>query len=464
MTDDRERDATTPSLQLPQSATLPYQPFGGAAVLMTARDPEVLLSGPAGTGKSLACLTKLYLAAMKYPGMRGLIARKTRESVSESALVTWEQKVIPPGHPLTAGAKRRARQVYTFPNGSEVAVGGLDSAQKVMSTEFDMVYVQEAIELTEDDWEALTTRLRNARMPYQQLLADTNPSHPRHWLKRRCDDGRTRLIESRHEDNPSIVNPRTGRATPQGEAYLAKLDSLTGARKPRLRHGRWAQAEGVVYDGWDATVHLVNARPIPHHWTRYWAIDFGFTNPFVWQFWAEDEDGILHLYREIYRTGRLVEDLAREGLAMCDGEPGPRAVVCDHDAEDRATLERHTGVLTEAADKGVRAGIQEVAGRLAIRGNGRPRLYVNRDARGHPADPVLVAAARPTCTADEFDGYVWDPGRASREAPLKKDDHGMDALRYLCRKLSDDSIGRSAGYAGDPDADPFADLPPRVFR
>ena len=94
--------------------------------------------------------------------------------------------------------------------------------------------------LSEDDWESLTTRLRNGAMPYQQLLADTNPDAPTHWLKRRCDAGRTLLLESRHEDNPSVTAD-----------YLARLDRLTGARLWRLRHGRWVSAEGVVYEGWD---------------------------------------------------------------------------------------------------------------------------------------------------------------------------------------------------------------------
>ena len=32
-----------------------------------------------------------------------------------------------------------------------------------------------------------------------------------------------------------------------------------------------------------------------------WSVDFGFTNPIVIQWWAEDPDGRLYLYRELYR-------------------------------------------------------------------------------------------------------------------------------------------------------------------
>jgi predicted transcriptional regulator len=46
-------------------------------------------------------------------------------------------------------------------------------------------------------------------------------------------------------------------------------------------------------------------------------VDFGYTNPFVMQWWAEDPDGRLYLYREIYRTRRLVEDHAkRHAIAL----------------------------------------------------------------------------------------------------------------------------------------------------
>jgi phage terminase large subunit len=86
--------------------------------------------------------------------------------------------VLPAGSPIAAGASRRMRQAYHYPNGSEVVLGGLDKPSKVMSTEYDGIYVQEAIELYENDWESLTTRLRNGVVPFQQLIADTNPDAP----------------------------------------------------------------------------------------------------------------------------------------------------------------------------------------------------------------------------------------------------------------------------------------------
>jgi hypothetical protein len=114
-----------------------YWPYGGARALWESRAPEVLLSGPAGTGKSRACLEKGYYLARKYPGSRGLIARKTRASLTEAALVTFEEKVLPPGAPLRYGPQRENREVYRLGNGSEIVVGGMDRPSRVMSTEYD---------------------------------------------------------------------------------------------------------------------------------------------------------------------------------------------------------------------------------------------------------------------------------------------------------------------------------------
>lgn len=430
----------------------PYAPRGGASELLRARQTEVLLSGPAGTGKSRACLEKVFNCASKYPNTRALILRQTRASLTETGLVTWETKVVPKGHPCLVGPQRQLRQNYTFPNGSEVIIGGLsdkEASQKIMSGEYDLIFIQEATELREGDWENLTTRLRNDKMPYQQIIADCNPGPPTHWLKSREAKKLTKIIESRHEDNPQIWDAKENKPTKRGEAYLAVLDNLTGHRKLRLRWGKWAQAEGVVYPTWDAAVHIIDSFPVPRTWDRYWSIDFGFTHPFVWQDWAEDGDGRLYLVREIHQTKTLVEDHARRILELTSDSPRPRAVICDHDAEGRATLEQHAKVITtpaikqRSAGETEKAGIQDVEARLRKAGDGKPRLFIFRDALAF-ADPELIEMAKPICTAAEFDGYIWDPKAKKGERPLKANDDGMDALRYLCRYRAGPRPGRAS--------------------
>jgi phage terminase large subunit len=399
--------------------TRPFGPRGAAERLFYCRDSEILLDGPAGTGKSRAILEKGHLCLLKYPGTRALAVRKTRASMTESVLVTYESKVLPEGSSIKSGASRAMRQAYHYPNGSELVIAGLDKADKIMSTEFDIILVFETTELTEDDLEKLTTRLRNGVMPYQQLLADCNPAGPKHWLNQRALRGAMTRLLSRHEDNPTVT-----------ETYLSKLRALTGARRLRLYEGKWAAQEGLVYDEFSDANVVDEMPPGWHVWRKIRSVDFGFTNPFVCQWWAIDPDGRMYLYRELYRTGVLVEDHARRIVTLSAGERY-EATVADHDAEDRATLERHD-VPTTPAFKAVTVGIQAVQARIRPAGDGRPRLFVLRSALVE-ADPALVEAKKPYSTEQEFGEYVWPKskeGKPEKEEPVKEHDHGMDTLRY----------------------------------
>jgi phage terminase large subunit len=433
-----------------------YRPRGSAKELMENRAAEILLSGPAGTGKSRACLEKILACAIKYPGMKALILRKTLKSLSTTALDTWRKHVavdhIETGEVVYYGGSSEEPAQYRFANGSKVMVGGMDNPTRIMSSEYDLIYVQEAIEFTVTDWENANSRLRNGIMPYQQLIADTNPSTPTHWLKLRCDDGACLMLHSRHEENPILFGD-DGKLTARGIAYMARLDALTGVRKQRLRFGRWVASEGIIWEQWEPRLHVVPAFEPPHAWRRWWVIDFGFTNPFVLQCWAEDPDGRLILYREIYHTARTVDQHAETIMKIVlknpvkrgptlpwTGEwrePRPSAVICDHDAEGRVVWRRETGLVTVAAKKDVIDGIQAVDRRMRPRGDGRPGVELMEGVVVE-TDQSLRDRGRPVSTIEEIPGYVWDitaaakiADKAPKETPRKEDDHGCDAMRYI---------------------------------
>jgi phage terminase large subunit len=425
-----------------QDAIVRYEPRGAALEVFKSRDSELVIAGPAGTGKSLSCLFRVHLAALHNPGIRCLIVRKTAVSLGSTTLVTYEKKVaadvIARGIVRWFGGSPREAPCYRYSNGSVIVVGGMDKPEKIMSAEYDLVFADEATELTVKDWESIATRLRNGVLSWQQQIAACNPAHPTHWIKQRCDQGAARMLVSRHQDNPAYMNA-DGTPTPAGVDYFDKLGRLTGVRRLRLKDGKWAAAEGLIYEGWDDGIHLIDPFQVPGIWTRWWTVDFGFTNPFVWQDWREDGDGRLYLVNEIYRTRRLVEDHAKDILAVAkypSGQwkgPPPRAVICDHDAEDRATLERHLGLSTVAAKKTVSDGIQHVQSRLKVQEDGRPRLFVVRGALV-ARDPALEEASLPTCATEEVTGYVWavKPGAGGlKEEPVKENDHSMDAMRYM---------------------------------
>lgn len=428
-------DGTLNTVEEFSADSRPYRPYGAALEVMYDKSAEVCLVGPAGTGKSIANLTKLYILCEKYPGIRALIVRKTRASLTESALVTWEERVVPFGHPCLSPVSRHHRTSYVFPNGSEVIVRGLDKPGRIMSTEFDVVYVQECNELVIVDYEMLSTRLRNNVMPYQQLLSDTNPDVPWHWLRQRWIAGNVVFLDSKHEDNPVLYDQDKKEWTEFGRNYLSKLEKLTGARKQRLLYGKWAAAEGIIFEGWDSAIHVIQRNALPpgyRKWDHLWSVDFGYTNPFVWGQWLRDNDGRLYLDKQIYKSQRLVEDHAKDIMRYTNQDPAPVLAVCDHDAEDRATLEKHTGVRFKPAYKKVKDGLQAVMERLRIAPDGRPRVYYIEDSL-REIDENLRENFKPFRTEQEYEGYVWNngPNQQKNEEPIKADDHGLDMTRML---------------------------------
>jgi PBSX family phage terminase large subunit len=415
--------------------------YGGALDFWKYRGQEAMLSGPYESGKTLPALTKLHALLVKYPKSRAFITRQTYKSLLATALVTYENKVLPvhPDSPDSAIVKygKSKPEFYQYPNGSHLLIVGMDNPDKILSGEFDFGYVNQAEEITLDAWEKLIARCtgRAGNAPYTQVIGDCNPAHPQHWILHRET---LKLFEQLHKHNPSLFNQETQDWTEQGKRTMEILGSLTGIRKERGFKGRWVSAEGVVYEF--SSAHLIARADVPAIRRWYLSIDFGYTNPFVCQLWGVDADGRMYLWAEIYMTKRTVAAHIPAIKAMI-GDRKIEAIVADHDAEDRATL-RENGLPTSPAKKDIETGIQTVQDRLKIQGDGKPRLYVVQDAcaeydrdlyREYPGDLY------PCCTEHEFAVYAFPPskdGKANKEEPIDLNNHGMDALRYLAMRLT----------------------------
>lgn len=423
---------------------------GNNLALGSCRDREVCLDGPAGTGKTVGALYKIHRLLMKHNGSRALVARKTNTALSGSAMVTYRDNILRGRSDIHwFGGNKVQPAAYRYPNGSEMIVNGLDKPEKVLSAEFDWGYINEVTECDVEDVEFVRIRLRprtgGPAVDYRQLIMDCNPNAPTHWLNLRMNEGVTTRLLSRHEDNPRYFDIRTQDWTDEGREYIfGILGGLSGVRLARYRYGVWAAAEGTIYeDSWDAKRNVIDRFPIPADWPRYLSIDFGYTNPFVCGWWARDPDGRLICYREIYMTKRLVEDHVKtikhySRWGEQGGDPLPREIICDHDAEGRATFERHTGLFTTPAVKSVLEGIEAVASQLKPAGDGRPRLMYFRDALVE-RDADLAARKKPTCTVEEYDTYCWKTkpsGTTGKEEPSKEDDHGMDMSRYMTARFA----------------------------
>lgn len=477
--------------------------YGAGRQLWLDKSPEVLLSGPYDCSKTFGALTKVHLLMLRYPGAKALMVRQSYKALIPSAYASFVDKILPypPGHALCpvevfGGG---APQLITYPNGSTIRLGGLDIPEKVLSAEYDVIFVPQAEEISLHAWEQLANRAngRAGNMPYAQIIGDANPAHPQHWILARNRqlrqggeyDGKPvlQIYWAQHKDNPTIYQrdfsytPKPGEErrllldengeevlTDSGRRRIATLKALTGLRYKRGYLGEWAGAEGTVYEDFSEEHHVIDPFIIPADWDRFITVDFGYTHPLVVQFWALDNDGRMYLYREMYHTKRTVDEHINGIWANVSDDAGAKlhnatgemvrqqvtlgikdfikqdgfnlergqqpVIICDHDAEDRATM-HNAGLITRPAQKAIRNGIDAVSKRLRIAGDGKPRLFFMRGALVEE-DDELKAAYKPTSTVDELPNYVWrdhtsnTEDRAKDEVPIDRDNHGCDALRY----------------------------------
>lgn len=243
--------------------TLTLELRGGNRELFAARDPEILAEGPAGTGKTRTILEMINLICHRYPGVRVLFVRKHQVTLTTTALVTFDTKVLHNGDGVRFfGGSQHEPAAYRYRNGSIIVVGGMgnkNEMEKILSSEYDLIYCNEATELTLDDWETLSTRLRNGVLPNPRIIGDCNPTFGKHWLMQRTDTGKTRLIRSQLADNPAYYN-RDGTTTEEGRLYIERLDRLTGTRYERFRLGLRVGVENAIYPFFDRDLHV---QPLP---------------------------------------------------------------------------------------------------------------------------------------------------------------------------------------------------------
>lgn len=437
-----------------------YYAHGGIAEMMACFDREVLIEGPANTGKTRGVLEKDYSFCTTFPNIRILWVRKTRKSLTESVLTTWEEHVLPPNHPCKqGGAKKAHRDSYEFPNGSVIVLGGMDKPDKVMSSEYDLIRYFEVIEGTIEEWEKLITRLRNKRIYsgvddefgrpifFSQILGDTNPGPAYHFINQRCIDGHCTRIKTTHKDNP--------RFTAEDQAAL---DSLTGVRRKRLRDGEWVSAEGQIWEEFNADEMVIQRRSLwwepedPENprvgieidsepeliCTWYFgSIDWGHRNAGTLQIWGVDKDSRMYLVGEVYRARKSIDWWAG-AIEHCCNKWELERIVADPSRPDLieymndrlgSLAGRSEGDMVIKADNDRGQGIEVVRDGFNDR-----RLFFCADANELGLCEKCREDFKPKGVLEEIPAYVWREtlnGQYDKEEPDPRNhDHGCDAMRY----------------------------------
>lgn len=432
-----------------------------------------MFEGVAGAGKSYAIGNILLILGTRYPGIRILVTRKTRESLTDAFLKTWEDDVLLGSHPMLEGASRINRHSYQFGNGTEMVCGGMDKPSKLYSTDYDIWYCQEAFEFTEDEWLRARRSLRNwgnDDLPFQLLIGDTNPDAPEHWINQRMEQGRTERFVAHHKDNPRHWDHAAQRFTEEGASYQENLEALKlsdenpGVLYRRLALGEWCSASGAVWSNYDRAVHEID-RPVlvepeqraaaaelaAHFGIRWYfgAVDWGFTDPGVFQVWGVAEGKRMYRVAEIFRTSETIEWWSKRAVELYH-EFSLRAIVCDPSRPDAIkSFNDYIGVpndgpariAREAKNNKTTAGVGDMSGldlvRVALQpmADGRgPGVLFLRDSLRAGADSSLQQKKRPFRTEMEIPSYSYvtrDDGKPNKERTDEKcSDHGCDTTRY----------------------------------
>jgi hypothetical protein len=266
------------------------------------------------------------------------------------------------------------------------------------------------------------------------VWGDCNPGAEDHWIIQRRDAGTLAVLESKHEDNPTLYDA-AGALTDQGRRTMATLDALTGVRYQRLRLGRWVGAEGAYYAQLDERLHLCDLRVAPPGWRAWAALDYGFAHPLSFQVGVLDPHGGIVVLGLHHQSRWYIPQHHDAMVALCD-ELGVdwRAIVVygGHDLWARRGGDDPETPADKFAKRGwrlERAQIARVPGARAIGealGNPdagiAPTLQFGPRARG-----VLTTLAR--MVPDPHDAE--DVKKVDADAAGRGGDDDYDTLRYL---------------------------------
>ncbi|MBQ8600104.1 MAG: phage terminase large subunit [Clostridia bacterium] len=280
---------------------------------MNAKEDEILFGGAAGGGKSFGQLADALQYALRYPGSRQLLLRRTLPEL-ETSLIRTALTV----YPSSLFRYVSSRHTGTFSNGSILDFGYCDSERDVIryqSVEYDVIRFDELTHFTESMYLYLMSRLRGAAPYPRQMKSTTNPGGIGHdWVKRRFVDpapsntiiqdefGTRRFIPAKVADNQFL--------TAGDPDYVKRLQRLPERERRALLEGDWDLCEGRFFTRWDRSIHVCDPFPIPEHWRVYFAMDYGL-DMFAGLFIAEDEQGFFYVFRELYESGLIVSEAAK---------------------------------------------------------------------------------------------------------------------------------------------------------
>ena len=231
------------------------------------------------------------------------------------------------------------------------------------------------------------------------------------WWSRRGPTSENPYID------PEFIESARRNLTPQ--AFEAKILA------------RFRTSVGHVLPEFDPNVHVTHLEYDPRK-PLYGAVDYGYTNPFVWLWIQVNSRDQVCVLRERYVRNVTTEDHADYMKKLSEEEGLTWKRVCDDPsgADERATL-KSRGFKVFKRDCEVQVGITLIRNALELRDDGRPGMLI---------DPSCVG------TIEDFKSWRYpetkDEAGETKEDPVKGRDHGPEAYK---RFLSWHTGKRKAG-------------------
>lgn len=366
-----------------------------------------LLEGSVRSGKTWISLVlwALWVASMPKDGEYLMVA-KTLTSLSRNCLNLLESLVGSKN--FTYSTSKKEGRLF----GRLIYLEGVNDARaesKIRGMTLTGAYCDEATLFTEDFFTMLLSRLsvRGAK-----LFATTNPDSPKHWLM-------VKYIERQEELDMFVMKFLIDDNTFLDPEYIKQLKiEYTGVFYDRFILGLWKIAEGLIYDMFNDKTHVIDEVPEKLTGERYVSCDYGTQNATVFLLWEKGVGGKWYCTKEYYYSGRTKqkqktdEEYCDDLIEFLDGKRITAFVVDPSAASFIAALKKR-GIRVKRAKNDVLNGIRETGTALKT-----GRIYFMRECKD---------------TIGEFYGYSWDPKAAEHgeDKPIKAEDHGMDALRYM---------------------------------
>ena len=367
----------------------------------SSRDRYRILYGGAGSGKShyVAQETILNMLSSRYYSY--LIVRKTGKSIRNSVFRLLVEMISEMN--LSSLFKiNKTEMTITSLNGSSIITSGLDDVEKLKSVaNINRIWVEEASEITERDFNQLDLRMRGQSKIGYQMTLTFNPISETHWLKKKFFDvgmDSSYILKTTYLDNRFL-----------DEQYINTLKELERQDEQYYRIyalGEWGTVGNMIYTNW----HKEDLTEIKESFDNiYNGLDFGF---------ADDPTAYIRLHLDNKRKKiYIIDEFAKSGLHIdqiatrLKSRMPNEMVTCDS-SEPRSIADlRRNGIKASGAKKGagsVEHGIRWIQGYQII------------------VDETC------TNTIKELSSYKWKEDKDGQTIPKPEDknNHLLDALRY----------------------------------